>query len=535
MRYICLFLVVFLSLPIFSQSKVDSVLVVLNREIDNRDFYYKKKESRLKTLKLQIQKIDDENVRYKLYNKLFDEYISYQYDSAYTYASLARNIAKNLGDKALIANADCNLLYCYMSTGLFKEAYDVMKSVNINNSPDNVKARYYELCMRLFSDMSSYNQGTPFDAEYNNMISLYCDSALVYATPGTLDYQQILAFKIRNKVDNEKKIASYLNILNTYKIDSHGKAVIYSTLGRIYIGLNDIDNGIYYMALSAIEDIRSATRETTAKKELASCLFEKGDVMQASKYIQIALEEVTAYNARHRKMEINSILPIVEKQRLHIIEKQKKELSITLFALSLIFVLLLIALFVIYKQISKLKIAKQSIQNQYNEISIVNEKLSESNEIKDQYIFQSLYGKSEYLEKVEALLKKQERKLKAHQFDDLQMLHKEFDIKNERESIFSSFDQAFLKLFPNFLTEYNKFFKAEDHISLDSEGNLTPELRIFALIRLGVSESERVAKFLNLSVNTIYVYKAKVKSKTIVPKEEFEYRIMQIKKDKSGV
>jgi hypothetical protein len=533
MKHPILALILLITTPTFAISKVDSVLTVLNHEIDNRETYYQKKESKIKKLKLKISHVDNLRVKYGLYNQLFDEYITYQYDSAYTYASKIKVIAKSLQDNTLNALAGCNLLYCYMSTGLFKESYDVMSSINISNTPDKVKAEYYELCMRLFSDMSSYSQGTPFDAKYNNLISLYCDSALLYTRPGSFDYEKIVAFKLRDRKDQAKKAACYLDILKRFKIDSHSKAVIYSSLGRLYIGLNDFDNGIYYMALSAIEDIRSATRETTAKKELASCLFSKGEVMQASKYIQIALEEITAYNARHRKMEINTVLPIVEKQRLNIIEKQKKDLAISLIALSILFIALLYAVFIIYKQIKKLKLAKQSIQNHYNEISVVNEKLEESNEIKDQYIFQSLYGKSDYLEKVETLLKKQERKLKARQFDDLQMLHKEFNIKTERENMFSSFDQAFLKLFPNFIDEYNKFFNPEDRTVLDAEGNLTPELRIFALIRLGVSESERIAKFLNLSVNTIYVYKAKVKGKTIIPKEEFDYRIMQIKKGKS--
>ena len=322
----------------------------------------------------------------------------------------------------------------------------------------------------------------------------------------------------------------YKQMLNDYDVCPHEKAIIYSMLGRMYIGMGDFEHAIYYMALSAIQDIRSATRETTAKKELSSYLYGKGDVLRASRYIQIALEETNFYNARHRKMEINTILPIIEKQRLTLIEERKREVTISLAVMSLLVISLLVTLSIIYKQMKKLKTAKQSIQQQFNEISEVNGKLQESNEIKDQYIFQSLYGKSDYLDKVENLLKKQDRKLKARQFNDLQITHKEFDIKSERENMFSSFDQTFLKLFPNFLTEYNKFFRPEDQVILDEAGNLPPELRIFALIRLGVTENERSAKFLNLSINTIYVYKARVKGKTIVPKEEFEEYIMQIKK-----
>ena len=160
--------------------------------------------------------------------------------------------------------------------------------------------------------------------------------------------------------------------------------------------------------------------------------------------------------------------------------------------MSLLVISLLVTLSIIYKQMKKLRTAKQSIQQQFNEISEVNGKLQETNEIKDQYIFQSLYGKSDYLDKVENLLKKQDRKLKARQFNDLQITHKEFDIKSERENMFSSFDQTFLKLFPNFLTEYNKFFRPDDQVILDEAGNLPPELCIFALIRLGVTENEQI-------------------------------------------
>lgn len=512
-----------------SANRVDSILSVLDSEIEHREIYYQQKEKKLEDIKQQFRYVKDQQERYNLCNRLFNEYITYQYDSAYSYAIQTEEISHRLTDKNLFIQADCNLLYCYLSTGLFKEAYDMMKSIHVEDVTDSIKSDYYQLCMRLYSDMSSYNEGTPFNADYNQKITLYCDSALLYTPENSFYHQKIEAFKF-SVGDNEKKIQMYKQMLNDYDVCPHEKAIIYSMLGRMYIGMGDFEHAIYYMALSAIQDIRSATRETTAKKELASYLYGKGDVLRASRYIQIALEETNFYNARHRKMEINTILPIIEKQRLTMIEERKREVTISLVVMSLLAVSLLVTLSIIYKQMKKLKTAKQSIQQQFNEISEVNGKLQESNEIKDQYIFQSLYGKSDYLDKVENLLKKQDRKLKARQFNDLQITHKEFDIKSERENMFSSFDQTFLKLFPNFLTEYNKFFRPEDQVILDEAGNLPPELRIFALIRLGVTENERIAKFLNLSINTIYVYKARVKGKTIVPKEEFEEYIMQIKK-----
>lgn len=529
MKYLFSFLLLCQAIGVFSNTRVDSILSALDSEIDHREIYYQQKEKKLEDIKRQFRYVKGQQEKYNLCNRLFNEYITYQYDSAYSYAIQTEEISRQLVDKNLSIEADCNLLYCYLSTGLFKEAYDMMKSIQVENAPDSIKSNYYQLCMRLYSDMSSYNDGTPFNADYNQKITLYCDSALLYTPENSFYHQKIEAFKF-SVGDNAKKIKLYKQMLNDYDVCSHEKAIIYSMLGRMYIGMGDFENAIYYMALSGIQDIQSATRETTAKKELASYLYGKGDVLRASKYIQIALEETNFYNARHRKMEINTILPIIEKQRLTMMEERKKEITISLVVMSWLAISLLVTLIIIRKQIKKLHMAKQSIQQQFNEISEVNGKLQESNEIKDQYIFQSLYGKSDYLDKVENLLKKQERKLKARQFNDLQITHKDFDIKSERENMFSSFDQTFLKLFPNFMMEYNKFFRPEDQVILDEAGNLPPELRIFALIRLGVTENERIAKFLNLSINTIYVYKARVKGKTTVPKEEFEEYIMQIKK-----
>ena len=529
MKYLFSLLLLCQIIGLSAKERVDSILSVLDSEIEHREIYYQQKEKKLEDIKQQFRYVKNQQEKYNLCNRLFNEYITYQYDSAYSYAIQTEEISRQLVDKNLSAEADCNLLYCYLSTGLFKEAYDMMKSIHVGDITDSIKSDYYQLCMRLYSDMSSYNEGTPFNADYNQKITLYCDSALLYTPENSFYHQKIEAFKF-SVGDNEKKIQMYKQMLNDYDVCPHEKAIIYSMLGRMYIGMGDFEHAIYYMALSAIQDIRSATRETTAKKELSSYLYGKGEVLRASRYIQIALEETNFYNARHRKMEINTILPIIEKQRLTMIEERKREVTISLAVMSLLVISLLVTLSIIYKQMKKLRTAKQSIQQQFNEISEVNGKLQESNEIKDQYIFQSLYGKSDYLDKVENLLKKQDRKLKARQFNDLQITHKEFDIKSERENMFSSFDQTFLKLFPNFLTEYNKFFRPEDQVILDEAGNLPPELRIFALIRLGVTENERIAKFLNLSINTIYVYKARVKGKTIVPKEEFEEYIMQIKK-----
>lgn len=519
-----------------SKAKVDSILSVLDSEIENQEYYYQKKEYKIDGLREQFFHFRNPRIRFDFCDRLYNEYISYKFDSAYIYARRSIELAREMNDNEACVAGKCKLLYCYISAGLFKESFDTMEEIDVSNVSDEVKAYYYLVCRRLFIDMKGYSD-IPLSPGYDSTLILYCDSALMYLQPDTYEYDDIAAFRYTNGGDLRGRLQLYLNVLSNYTLTLHQTAVVYSKIGNLSYALKDVDNAIYYMALSAIYDTRSAIRETTAKKELARFLASHGDVVRASKYVRIALEEANSYNARHRKIEINAVLPIVEKQRLELIQKQKTSLTILLLAVSVLFVALGVTLFALYKQMKKLRLAKHSIQTQFDEISVINGKLGsaiqmleESNEIKDQYIVQSLWGKSEHLEKMEYLLRKQERRIKTRQYEDLQMLYKDFDVKAERENLFSDFDRTFLKLFPNFLDEYNRFFESEDRIKLNDGENLPPEFRIFALIRLGITENERIAKFLNLSVNTIYSYKRKVKNRAVIPKEEFEYRIMQIKK-----
>ncbi len=528
---IVFFLLIFPLGNIFSASKIDSILQVLHKEVDKKDIYYSEREKKIESLKFQLMKVGSDNEIFNLYNYIFEEYESFQYDSAYVYAIKTCDVADRIQDKELLVKSRRNLLFCFMSSGLFKEACDIVNSVNTKGVSNGLKADFYFQCARLYSNMASYSETEPYSKRYYDKKNNYCDSALVYLDPKSYQYNNVKAFKSLSLLDNQEKIKIYNQLFRAFDMDNHQKAINSSILGSLYHYVGDTEDAIYYIALSAIYDTRAAITETTSKTTLAKYFYENGDLDNASKYIGIALEEANYYNARHRKIDINTILPIIEKERLKTIKEQRNHLIYSLIIISMLFLFLLVALVIIYKQVNKIKNANILIKNQNETLLSTNDKLKESNEIKDQYIVQALYGKSEYLAIVENLLKKIDRRLKARQYDELNLLYKEFNIKNERENVSSSFDQTFLKLFPNFIEDLNILLKDEERVRLDDEGNLTPEIRIFALIRLGINDNERISKFLNISINTIYAYKAKIKNKSIVPKEEFEYRIMQIKKN----
>ena len=510
--------------------RVDSILQVLDSEIDNRAVYYAEKEKKIETFKIQLSKIASDEEKFHLFSYIFDEYKSFQYDSAYIYAVNTQTIANKLQNKEYILKSQRNLLFCFMSAGLFKEACDIISSVNTDGISDDLKSDYYFQCARLYSHIASYNTSEPYCSDYYDLKNLYCDSAMMFLDSNSYQYHNVKAFKSLSILEHHKKIEIYSNLFDSFEMDNHQTAINASILGWLYLFIGENDKAVYYIALSAIYDTRAAVTETTSKTTLAGYFYSVGDIENAARYINIALEEANRYNARHRKIDINTILPIIEKERLEVIKGQRSKLTISLTLSVILLLFLLIAFIVINKQKNRIKTANTLIQSQFKELYSINEKLNESNEIKDQYIIQALYGKSEYLEIVENLLKKFDRKLKTRQYDDLNFLYKEFNIKTERENVSSMFDKAFLKLFPNFVTEFNDLLKVDARITLDKDENLTPEIRIFALIRLGINENERIAKFLNISVNTIYAYKTKIKNKAIVPKEEFEHHIMRIKK-----
>lgn len=513
----------------FASDEANKSLKELDSYIDQRDHYIQLRENRINILKQRIASINNDTERFEIYSSLFDEYKSYKYDSAFVYAQKSFATAQKLSDLNKVIEAKRQMAFCYLSSGLFKEASDIMKSIDIENAPTNIKRDYYVLLARLYYDMADYSFGEYFSQDYIKSGIQYCDSAITYLPIESSSVWSTVGLKRMQQRNFPAAIDAFQTLLRLPNIDDHTYAIATSSIGFMYSEMGDTEKAIYYLSQASIGDIKSATKEAVALQNLAGILYREGDVKRANSYIRIAMEDANFYNARHRKIQISAILPIIEKERMEMVERQRNDLIIFASIVSLLFFLLLAATVIIYKQVKRLRKARQTIQLQNKDLKSAYIKLYEANEIKDEYIVQSLYGKSEYIDRLENLYKIINRKIIARQYDDIRSYLKEDDLKKERENMYSSFDDTFLRLFPDFIEGYNHLFKPEDSISLDTNKVLTPELRIFALIRLGIHESERIAKFLDYSVNTINTYKTKVKNKSIIPNEQFEQKIMEIK------
>lgn len=228
-------------------------------------------------------------------------------------------------------------------------------------------------------------------------------------------------------------------------------------------------------------------------------------------------------------MQVSAILPIIEVEKINTVEAQKT----LLFVYSAIATLLLLALIwlavIIFRQYKKLQAAQQVITSAHALQQEINYKLMEANKIKEEYIGYCFQINSSYLDKIKKFKKLADQKLTDNKYAEVRYLVNNIDLKEERDELFRNFDRIFLKIFPNFVTVFNSFFKEEDRIKLKDNELLNTDLRIFALIRIGISDNVKIAQILEYSVNTIYTYKTKIKNKAIIPKDEFEERLMDIK------
>jgi len=280
--------------------------------------------------------------------------------------------------------------------------------------------------------------------------------------------------------------------------------------------------------MSALCDVRAATKETAATYTLARLLYDRGDVANAYVFIRQALDDAEFYGSRQRMVEIGSILPMVASAALNQSESQRRLWLGYGVGLSVLFAVLGLFAYVSLRQLRKLKAAELTIKEANNTLQETNRQLTEANKIKEEYIGYSFTVNSEYLEKMESLKRSVDQKLTHKKYDDIKFIVNNINARRDREELYHSFDKVFLKLFPDFVKTFNSYFHKEDQFVTKEGQVLNTELRIFALIRMGITDTEDIARIMDYSVNTIYAYKTKVRNKSILPNEEFDRKIMEI-------
>jgi hypothetical protein len=525
-----LFVILLFSLNSNAQN-IEKLLKRLDSTIKLKEYYTEKKISNIQKLKSRLNVYEYDNSKAKEYKtdlKLFYEYQSFVYDSAFTYIEKAKHAALAMDDPISYNSAKIKQGFVLLSSGLFKEAIDTLKSVKVKILPDSIRAEYYSVFARAYFDLADFGRDPFFLKKQKQKGNAYLDTSLVYTALNTNEYWANESLRRMKKEDWSGAKHAFSYWVNNYDLPKHYEAIATSSLGYIYSLTGSRNKAIEYLVLAAITDIKNATKETVALRNLAEILFDLGDKKRAYNYIIIAMEDATYYNARHRKVEIASIFPIIEGERLNLVESQKTKLIwLILVTISLV-ILVFSFLVIIYKQLTKLKKTRSALQKTIENLNILNTQLEESDKIKEEYIGYFLNINSEFIDKLDTFRKDVLRKVNLRHYDDLLRLVRDTNMRKEREILFHQFDVVFLKIFPNFIKDFNSLFSENDQILLKPNELLNSELRIFGLIRLGIYDNEKIAKFLNFSLTTVYTYKTKVKARSIY-RDNFNEKLMAIK------
>jgi len=515
----------------FSSGRTDSLLNVLKTELSRKKFYDDQKEIRIKQLRGKLGAVSktDYKTQYQLCTKLYEEYEVYQFDSAYVYTQKLLNISRVINDVPKQYESRIKQSFLLLSSGMFKETFECLNQINPHLLSDESKLQYYSIKSRAYSDLADYNSDKTYSPFDQTEAIKFIDSAIALAKPNTFDQLYHLGNKQVITMQLTEPSPYYINLLSHYNLTGHQRAMVATGLSFFYNAPSQYDERIYLMTEGAINDIRSSTKETLAIFKLGQQLYLNGNIKDAYTFVKQAMDDAQFYGARLRRMKIGAVLPTIAAREIVETENEKNKFLIYFLSIAVVAILVTLISFIVFIQLKRLKVKEGIIEEKNVQLEKINDKLSEDAHIKEEYIGYFFNLISGYILKLEKIKRNVERKIAIKKYDDLLLSINEINIKKERDNLFYTFDHVFLKIFPNFITLFNSLLKKEDQIWPKDHEVLNTDLRIFALMRLGISDNETIANILEYSVNTIYVYKMRIKAKALVQSDEFDHKIMAIK------
>ncbi|WP_291285451.1 DUF6377 domain-containing protein [Flavobacterium sp.] len=538
-NYLLLFLFVLLASPVYALDSTDVIIEKLNEALKNKGHYVRLREERILNFK-KIKSDDLTKEQEYNYNKsLYTQYLKFNSDSAILYVKKNLKIAKELQNTDLLNLANLQLVTLYSSSGKYRESEAILKSIPKKELPKKLLPNYYT----AYREFLEHYAANSYDIKYIEQIIKYRDSLLNVLDPSTFNYQ---ITRIQQNM-SEKKYAvaekQLLDLLKNAKEDHPQYAMMTYLLATIYKKTQRLELRKKYYALSATSDLKTANKDNASLQELALIFYEADDVDMAYKLTQSAIEDTLYCNVQFRTLLMSELYSIINTVYLEKEAKRKTELQLYLLCISLLSVFLIVAVIYVYKQMKKVsrirgelyitsqKLAElnKDITETNNQLQERNAQLSESNHVKEEYIAHFFSLCSTYINKLENYRITLNKKATAKQFDEIYKILKSTTlVDNELEELYKNFDIIFLNLYPTFVKDFNALLIQEEQIVLKQGELMNTELRIFALIRLGITDSVKIAAFLRYSLSTIYNYRTRARNKAAVSRNDFEEMVMKI-------
>lgn len=320
-----------------------------------------------------------------------------------------------------------------------------------------------------------------------------------------------------------------LNKVLTSPLDMQEKAYAYYTLSLAYEAKKDTDMEIYYLAQTALIDLNASVREYAALQKLARMVYQQGDPERAYNYVSCSMKDAVACNARLRFLEVTEFYPIIDKAYSDKKAQEKRLGRILTLSITGLAVYLILLAFYLYHGLRKLSLMRKNLSKSNKELVALNQQLQQTGKIKEVYIARYLDRCVSYLDKLEQYRRSLEKLAMASRIEDLFKAIRSADfLREERKNFYNEFDKSFLELFPSFIHDFNNLLNEDGKIEPKPGEILNTELRIFALIRLGVTDANRIAHFLGYSLATVYNYRSKIRNKAKGDKDNFEQEVMRL-------
>ena len=512
--------------------------------------FVKKREQRIDVIKQRLQNVANDEERYKLTCNLFNEYMPYKSDSAAKYIYEAILLAEKRGNKSQLCHTRSLLAFLCSSTGQYVESKQILDSTDISGVDREALGQFYKSLAHVYGEMAYYSNIPKLKNEFFAKQDEYTEKIYETLPPSHDFYLQRKEQECYKKGDIEGALRYNDKRLENVSPDSHEFAIVafYRTMDLRMAGRPK--EALSWLTKSAICDVHNAVMDQGSLWELANLLAQEGQLERARVYINFAWECANTYSTHMRSWQISPILSSIDRQYQNEIEHTNSMLTNMTITVSILLLILAVLLLYEYRRRRQLKEAHNELSEKNAQTKSLNDELLQANlalddtnrqlktlisqlneqtRVKEVYVGRFMSLCSDYIDKIDDFRKRVNRMVKGREYEELYRMTKSTDMKTQEiEDLCANFDNAFLHLFPNFISDFNALLRPEEQIEVPGEYKLNTTLRIFALIRLGIDDSSRIAKFLHYSVNTIYNYRARVKGAAITRRDDFETRVKNI-------
>ena len=546
MRRLLFWLTITLSATTYAQEQTDfqSLLRQIDEAIEQSPQVVAKYEQQIDEARQQYRQARQPEEKYLLSFKLYEQYKSFMNDSAVYYLDEAQRWAKQQGRVAQVGNCLALKAFQCSTVGYYNEALAFLRQIN-KQQLDSVGLRnYYQSQMHVYGELGYYSNIPSLKEEYYQMQRLYRDSLFAIIDHQDPIYLMYRVYQLQEQQRMEEARKLSCQWVKQLSPDSRDYAIAcyYRSLSS-----ETDDDRKFWMAQSALSDVRHAVMDQASLLDLAERLNADGDLDRSYRYIRFTWDCNNRFNTRMRSWQIAPILNVIERNYQSAVEHNTKVLRMSIVVVSILALLLLGVLFFLHRRNRQLDTARNELKasnlqlstlntqlsaqkeelSQLNaQLSTLNSQLSESNTVKEEYIGRFMSLCSQYIDKLDNYRKMVNKKMKNKELDDLFQMSKSTELKErELEELLQNFDSVFLHLFPHFVDDFNALLQPEMQIHPKDDNRLVTEIRIFALIRLGIEDSSKIAEFLHYSVNTIYNYRARIKNGALDNRESFERRV----------